>query len=87
MVARDGPREVTIYALLEPTTKEVRYVGQTRHPWRRYAWHLAALRGNSPRVLWLKGLEKQNTLPGWRVLEHVTRGEAFAREQWWIRYW
>jgi predicted DNA binding CopG/RHH family protein len=80
-------KPVIIYALTEPDTLEVRYVGQTRHLFRRYAWHLTARRDNSAKAQWIKALESRAALPGIRVLELVTKEEVNARECWWIEYW
>jgi hypothetical protein len=80
-------RPTIIYVLTEPDTGNVRYVGQTRHLFRRYAWHLASLRGNSPKVQWLTALERRAVLPGLQVLEAVIKEDAGTRERWWIQYW
>jgi hypothetical protein len=70
-----------IYALTEPDTGEVRYIGQARHLWRRYAHHLLRIQGTPAKVAWLLGLQRRGLLPGVRVLEQVTADDVDERER------
>jgi hypothetical protein len=76
-----------IYALVEPDTETVRYVGQTAdHLHQRRADHLR-VRGTSARANWLRSLIAQGTRPRIVLLEEVTgtRRNAYAAETQWIR--
>jgi hypothetical protein len=72
------------YALTEPDTGEVRYIGQARHLWRRYAHHLLRIQGTPAKCTWLHGLQRRGLLPGVHILEQTTADDADARERWWI---
>lgn len=81
-------RPAVIYALTEPDTGEVRYIGQTRNLWRRYAAYLAGRSRPSKRLrAWLADLQYKHKFPVCVVLEEVTVETAKAREQWWIRHY
>src|SRR5262245_22184632 len=75
-------REHTIYALRDPRTQEVRYVGKTVNPRGRLKVHLHhARRGTSWHVSrWIRELFAEGLLPQWEVLE-IARGNAAACER------
>lgn len=74
-----------IYSLVDPTNNEVRYVGQTGNPKRRYAGHLYNKRGLNKRLLWIASLKKQKLKPEMKILEEVTKTEkTLEREKRWI---
>jgi hypothetical protein len=75
-----------IYALTEPDTGEVRYIGQARHLWQRYAHHLLPIQGTPAKVMWLHGLQRRGLFPSVRVLEEVTAADVDERERWWIEH-
>ncbi len=74
-----------IYALKEPSTGEVRYVGCSQYPERRLAWHLYAPT-NPELVLWLTDLQEQGLKPSQEILESLgnSRAEAEYQEVFWI---
>lgn len=78
-----------IYALRDPLTDRIRYVGQARDPWARLMAHIAAaLSGHRPenpeKDDWLATLFCRHGLaPIVEMLEFV-RGKPFAREKAWI---
>lgn len=75
-----------VYGLLDPDTLEIRYVGKTSNPERRYLEHVAPSRTKSKtyRGSWLKSLFLQNKRPGFVILErNVT--DANEAEMRWIR--
>jgi hypothetical protein len=79
--------EVTIYALTDPDTGEVRYVGKAKNAQRRYAEHLADY-GVSLKAEWIGSLSEQQRVPVLKILEeHLTADEAKARELWWIEHY
>jgi hypothetical protein len=64
----------TIYALADPATDEIRYVGKTKRPIAdRYSDHLEEGRMNdgTPRGEWIKSLIDQGIAPRLIVLESV----------------
>ena len=75
-----------IYALCDPETREVRYVGQTVHrPEARMLGHLASARYSRTlkAARWIRSLPCE---PLVRVLERdVPRADLAAREREWIR--
>ena len=85
MEARNG----TIYALTEPDTGEVRYVGYTRRTLAdRLKYHIWDSRrpgphGRTKKAKWLRGLTRRKKSPGVAVLQ-VTLGDWCAAEKFWI---
>src|SRR5262245_9119157 len=78
-----------IYALIDPRTSEIRYVGVTQHPQYRFQEHLTSAAHDTPRdarEAWLRELRLAGLKPYLRILEKAPPGEANIRETWWIRY-
>jgi DNA invertase Pin-like site-specific DNA recombinase len=77
---------VSIYALCQPETGEVRYVGKSTDVDRRYCQHLAPwnLAKKSKKNSWLKSLLARSVEPMLVVLEEVPAEEAGDVERWWI---
>lgn len=76
---------IQIYALLDPVTEEVRYVGQSKDAVERLRGHLGRARDgvNTHLYCWLRKIGK----PGLRILEEVqTRPLADERERHWIAW-
>ena len=74
-----------IYALIDPTTNRIRYVGKTTQTLKqRLKNHLAAsrLKKNSAKNIWLRTFKG---LPIIVVLEECEKKEAEAVEIFWIR--
>lgn len=60
----------TIYALTDPRTDEVRYIGRTSKLWQRYDNHRNPLTKDlTPKALWLKELRSLGLYPGLIELE------------------
>lgn len=78
-----------IYALTDPTTGEVRYVGKADNPKERLRKHLlpSALAIKCRRTSWLKGLLNAGLMPRLHVLEAVQVQDWKARECWWISFY
>jgi hypothetical protein len=66
--------EVFIYALTEPDTGEVRYVGKSANPKARLAHHISASRALPIRA-WVESLRARGLKPGLRLLHTVEPGE------------
>jgi hypothetical protein len=78
---------ITIYALLEPDSDEVRYVGRTaNHPWQRYSQHLMGV--DRATKLWVRALRPRHKVPAMKILEEEVSSEvAGIRERHWIAYY
>lgn len=79
----------TIYALLDPVSNEVRYVGYTRRTIAdRLKYHVwdstrAGPHGKTKKAKWLRGLARDKRVPGIAVLQ-VGRGDWSTAEQFWV---
>jgi hypothetical protein len=71
-----------IYALKDPDSLAIRYVGKSVDPEQRYKFHLN-MRGGLVGD-WIDMLKKRHQQPTLCVLEKVAIDEAEDREQWWI---
>jgi len=81
---------ITIYALTDPRTAVVRYVGQSRDPARRLVQHIRTHSGGSwrnPWVRWLGDLRALRLRPILLVLETCDDPAATAAEQRWIAHY
>lgn len=77
----------SVYALCDPRTGDVRYVGQATDVYKRYAFHLL-YSPDGPRKAWLEELKQIGRLPVLVVLESNISGEQiFEREKYWILYY
>lgn len=81
-----GPETATIYALVDPTTDCIRYVGKTtQDPRIRLNEHV-----NHPTNAytedWITNLRWDGHKPVMRILEECSRSEVYRREVFWIRY-
>jgi plasmid stabilization system protein ParE len=77
------PQEISIYALFDPLTGVVRYVGATIDPKKRLTQHLFTKRSRI--AGWIRELKQRGDLPGIRILEKVAFEDAPDAEQRWIR--
>jgi hypothetical protein len=74
-----------IYALCDPDTEEVRYVGKANEVRIRYSAHLLVKgRPNHHRIHWIQSLLRQGKSPVLQILEEVTEDTWVERERWWI---
>jgi hypothetical protein len=73
-----------IYALVDPRTHNIHYVGKARNPEERLRWHLKDDR-NCARVKWIEELRAEGFCPLIAVLEVVRSPQTWQeREIWWI---
>lgn len=81
---RLSPGSALIYALADPDTLLIRYIGQTSSPGRRKWVHASASNNRSDRKLcaWVRGLLANGRKP--LMVELETTGEPDTREQHWI---
>lgn len=87
MAVEDIPRKaegvVYIYALYDPTTDAVRYIGKTVNPSARLGQHIREVRRGrlTHAKAWLKALLAQNLRPTMRVIETCCASTWEARER------
>lgn len=82
------PKTITIYALCEPGTAIVRYVGKSNDAPKRYHLHLSSARkGNkTPVGQWIRGLLSNSQRPALITLEEVPFNKFQDRERHWISF-
>jgi hypothetical protein len=73
-----------IYALLDPLSGRIRYIGKSIMPKERLQNHINEV-SNCHRSHWLQSLKKQGLKPEMRILEEVSEGACWQdREKYWI---
>ena len=76
---------IRIYGLLDPDTREVRYIGKTgRELKNRHREHITDLKDNSHKVKWIKKLKTSNKLPIIELIEECNELNWSEREKYWI---
>jgi hypothetical protein len=74
-----------VYALLDPDTEQIRYIGKTHNLYARYYGHIhPSKRNHTPVTIWVRGLCAQNKQPLLAILEHVDRSHGIQEEHFWI---
>lgn len=78
-----------VYALGDPRTQQIHYIGVTKNVYRRYAQHLNdEIYANDGKNAWMEGIKKAGTVPTLAILEsNVAGSKAREREQYWIQYY
>lgn len=77
-------KTVFIYALKDPDTGQIRYVGMSENPERRFHKHLLECkREKNHRACWIRRLQQGNLRPGLAVLDEVPESEW---QQWEVAY-
>lgn len=74
-----------IYALADPITFEVRYVGKANDPYKRYCKHLVD-KSNTHKAKWIRKLLSQGLLPIRQILEECDECEWENKEKDWISF-
>jgi len=73
-----------VYGLVDPTTKDIRYIGQSKEPKRRCQKHRSNPHSEEL-ASWIEGLQAQHQKPKVIILEGpLGRKEAYRREAAWI---
>lgn len=78
---------IYIYALIDPRTNEVRYVGKSNNPKKRYVRHISCKDNGKYKNRWIKQLIKINLLPILNIIEECDESKWSEREQCWIKYY
>lgn len=74
-----------IYALLDPESREIRYIGKTNTPSKRFSWHLGDAKNNyTHKQKWIQSLLKVDKVPEMAVLEVCPVEVWQERERFWI---
>lgn len=81
-------KTIFIYALCDPETGEVKYIGKTNNPRTRYGDHLGDWSA-SEKTRWIAQLKFRDLKPKMEILEEFLDSELDWREveRFWIRYW
>lgn len=75
-----------IYQLLDPLTKEIRYIGQTKDPERRLKQHLRSSY-KCYKTNWIKSLKTNDQTPKMLVFRCVSLDSIGREEEQWIEYY
>lgn len=75
-----------IYALCDPVSFEVRYIGKADDPYRRYCKHLVD-KSSTHKARWIQSLLKQGLLPIRQILEECDELIWEERERDWIAFY
>jgi hypothetical protein len=73
-----------VYALVDPRTDRVHYVGRTRGDPRRRATRMAIKSQTPEKRAWMEDLIEADIYPQQVILEHTDERNISARERWWI---
>jgi group I intron endonuclease len=78
--------KVYIYGLIDPRNNQIKYVGWSSNPQRRYKEHLyvSSLETNSHKNNWIKKLLGNNLKPYMIILEEILTVEFEEKEKYWI---
>lgn len=77
---------VYIYALIDPDTKEIRYIGKARNPHTRYTNHLSpGDRSNALKYIWISKLAGDGKKPILALLEKIEDARSDEVELQYIR--
>lgn len=74
-----------IYCLEDPITGEIRYVGKTNDPLKRFSSHYRRSTEDSWKSNWVKSLKRRGLKPRMEILEEVD-GDWVRSERFWIAY-
>lgn len=77
-----------IYALTDPRTDAVAYVGITDNAYERFRKHMHDRSANGRKHAWIQQLKEEKVMPAMKILETVANREmAIEREEYWIHHY
>ena len=77
-----------VYALTDPRTGTVAYVGITNNAYERFKQHISYRDNNGKKHAWIQQLQQEKVMPAMKILEIVEDEEtALNRERYWINYY
>lgn len=76
---------IFIYALIDPNTRQIRYIGKSIRPRERLQNHMNEPVSNCHRSHWLQGLKAEGKKPHQVILQELDDADDWqAVERWWI---
>lgn len=81
-----NPETTFIYALVDPNTQQIRYIGKSDNPRRRMQDHMDDKR-KTHRASWLKSLRDKGQKPILMIIEEVPFDIWQERERYWIAFY
>ncbi len=72
-------RLFTIYALLDPATNEIKYIGKTNNPSKREKDHRGT-KARTKKDLWIQSLKKEGKKPAFLTIEICEESKWYERE-------
>jgi len=77
-----------IYALGDPRTQEIHYIGIAKDVYKRYAQHLNRPHANKDKNAWMAEIKAAGVVPTLAILEsNVDEITIYEREKYWIQYY
>ena len=75
---------VYIYALIDPITNNIKYIGQTNNPRNRKYMHIKKALSNSIKDKWVRKLLSNNYIPIFKILDKTNKDKANNLEDFYI---
>lgn len=75
-----------IYGLCDPRNEQLRYIGVTKYPNKRFAAHLCD-KNPCHRTSWLQSLKREDLKPEMFIIDEVADENWQREEKFWINYW
>lgn len=85
--SKPNPDTTFIYALTDPRTNEIRYIGKSNDPQHRLKAHLRSTKETTYKSRWIKHLKSLDLKPILSILEEVPIDKWQEREMYWIQYY
>ena len=76
--------KIYIYGLYEENENQLRYIGASKNPEKRFYKHWTTLNDSSPKGEWIRTLKREGRKPKLKILEETDESNARIREQFWI---
>lgn len=77
-----------VYALVDPRTDAVGYVGITNNAYERFKEHINRRGDNGKKDIWIQQFKDEKVMPAMKILEVVDSQDlALEREEYWIHHY